>query len=99
MLAIAVIIWGLIGLVMPVCALGASPAPAPFAGEAGATVVPNAHVTPAAVREFENGIPVGTKITLSNWQQYKAFMPDGMIQLFQGSNFWKMPPDVEMNVG
>jgi hypothetical protein len=44
-------------------------------------------------------IPVGTKITMQNWQQYKQFMPDGMVALFGGNYFWKMSPDVEMDVG
>src|ERR1700692_1931574 len=53
----------------------------------------------ATVGAVENTIPAGTKITLKNWQQFKAFMPDGMIALFDGSVDWKMPPDVEMDVG
>ena len=44
-------------------------------------------------------VPVGTKITARNWRQYKQFMPDGMIELFQGNYYWKMPPDVELDVG
>lgn len=44
-------------------------------------------------------IPPGTTITMQNWQQYKQFMPDGMIALFEGKYFWKMPADVEMEVG
>jgi Protein of unknown function (DUF1329) len=44
-------------------------------------------------------IPPGTVITMSNWQQFKEFMPEGMIALFEGSYFWKMPADVEMDVG
>jgi hypothetical protein len=47
----------------------------------------------------QGDIPVGTKITMSNWEQYKAFMPLGMIKLFQGTYGWKMPADVEMDVG
>jgi hypothetical protein len=46
-----------------------------------------------------NTIPPGTQITLQNWNQYKQFMPDGMVALFQGTYFWKMPPDVEIDVG
>ncbi len=49
--------------------------------------------------EAANPIPPGTKITMQNWQQYKQFMPDGMVALFQGKYFWKMPADVEMDVG
>jgi hypothetical protein len=41
----------------------------------------------------------GTVITMGNWQRYKAFMPDGMAALFEGKYFWKMPPDVRMEVG
>jgi hypothetical protein len=44
-------------------------------------------------------IPPGTVITMANWRQYEQFMPDGMIALFEGSYFWKMPPDVQMTVG
>src|ERR1700758_4222993 len=47
----------------------------------------------------QGDIPVGTKITMQNWQQYKQFMPLGMIKLFEGAYGWKMPADVEMNVG
>jgi len=44
-------------------------------------------------------ITPGTTITMSNWQRYRQFMPDGMIDLFAGKYFWKMPPDVEMDIG
>jgi hypothetical protein len=44
-------------------------------------------------------IPSGTSITMQNWQLYKQFMPDGMVALFEGKYFWKMPADVEMEVG
>ncbi|MGH7838324.1 MAG: DUF1329 domain-containing protein, partial [Candidatus Binataceae bacterium] len=43
--------------------------------------------------------PVGAKITMANWQQYRQFMPLGMIALFEGKYFWKMPADVEIDVG
>jgi hypothetical protein len=46
-----------------------------------------------------NTIPPGTQITMQNWNQYKQFMADGMVALFQGTYFWKMPPDVEIDVG
>jgi len=48
--------------------------------------------------EHQGTITSGTKITMQNWQQYKQFMPPGMISLFEGKYFWKMPPDIEMNV-
>src|ERR1700730_484461 len=44
-------------------------------------------------------IAQGTVITIANWQQYKQFMPDGMIALFEGKDFWKMPAGVRMEVG
>src|SRR5665213_659751 len=43
--------------------------------------------------------PAGAKITMANWAQYKQFMPLGMQKLFEGEYYWKMPADVEMNVG
>jgi hypothetical protein len=45
------------------------------------------------------GIPVGTTITVANWRQYSQYMPFGMTQLFKGDQFWKMPADLEINVG
>ena len=44
-------------------------------------------------------IAPGTTITAQNWQQYQQFMPAGMVALFQGTYFWKMPSDVQMEVG
>lgn len=44
-------------------------------------------------------LPPGTKITMANWQQYKTFMPLGMQKLFEGTYGWKMPADVEIDVG
>jgi hypothetical protein len=44
-------------------------------------------------------IAPGTIITMANWQQYRAFMPDGMIALFEGKYFWKMPADVQIEIG
>jgi Protein of unknown function (DUF1329) len=49
--------------------------------------------------QHQGDIPVGTKITTSNWQQYKQFMPLGMVELFSGKYFWKIPPDAELTVG
>jgi hypothetical protein len=37
------------------------------------------------------------KITLRNWQQYRHYMPLGMIRLFEGKYFWKMPADIEID--
>jgi hypothetical protein len=47
----------------------------------------------------QDTIPVGTKITIQNWQQYKQFMPDGLAKMFAGQFFWKLPTDVEIDIG
>ena len=52
-----------------------------------------------AVQGVPATIPIDTKITIQNWQQYRRFMPDGMIALFEGKYFWKIPADVEMSIG
>ncbi len=43
-------------------------------------------------------IAPGTHITMQNWQQYKKFMPVGLWVLWQGTQFWKLPPDAELVV-
>ncbi len=49
--------------------------------------------------DAQGSIAVGTKITTQNWQAYQSYMPDGMVALFQGVYYWKMPADVQMEVG
>jgi hypothetical protein len=49
--------------------------------------------------EHQPDVPIGTKITMQNWQQYKGVLPLGMQKLFEGQYYWKMPPDVELDVG
>ena len=46
---------------------------------------------------LEPSLPV--KITVQNWEKYRNDMPAGMIRLFEGKDFWKMPNDVEIDVG
>jgi hypothetical protein len=46
-----------------------------------------------------DSISPGTKITTQNWQRYKQFMSEGMIALFEGNHFWRMPDDVAIEVG
>jgi hypothetical protein len=41
----------------------------------------------------------GTTITKSNWMQYKSFLTEGEIGLWEGRWLWKMPDDVQINVG
>jgi hypothetical protein len=40
----------------------------------------------------------GTKINMANWQQYKKFMPIGLWTIIGGNQFYKVPPDFEMDV-
>jgi hypothetical protein len=49
--------------------------------------------------EHQGDLAIGTKITMSNWQQYRQFMPVGMIHEFEGRYAWKMPADVEIDIG
>jgi hypothetical protein len=49
--------------------------------------------------QTQKDIPIGTTITMSNWQQYQDVMPLGMIKLFQGQYGWKMPLSVQITVG
>ena len=44
-------------------------------------------------------VPAGTSITYKNWQQYSRFMPTGMQAIFAGDHFWRMPPDVQIEIG
>jgi hypothetical protein len=41
----------------------------------------------------------GTVITQQNWKQYRAFMSEGLIALFEGSHFWQMPAGLTLEVG
>jgi hypothetical protein len=76
-----------------------------FLVAAGFASVAEADEVQSSMREWidstknQGTIPPGTKITTQNWQQYKQYMPVGMIDFFQGTYFWKMPQDVEMDVG
>jgi hypothetical protein len=41
----------------------------------------------------------GTKITIGNWPLYQQYLPMGMQELFAGWRSWKMPQEVEIDVG
>lgn len=43
-------------------------------------------------------IPVGTQITLGNWQNYKQFMPMSMVAVYSGRYNWKIGPGPEYTV-
>jgi hypothetical protein len=71
---------------------------APAASPAASTTQPESAAKSDGALSADT-IPPGTKITMDNWQNYQKFMPDGMVALFQGKYFWKMPSDVSMEVG
>ncbi len=94
----------LIGILAPSALAADNPATAPSPAAAVATpaAAPGASGNPAPAAASDSAaatIPPGTKITMQNWQQYTQFMPDGMVDLFAGKYFWKMPADVEMDIG
>src|SRR5579862_9876029 len=43
-------------------------------------------------------IPLGTQITLSNWQNYKQFMPMSMVAAYSGRYGWKVGPGPEYTI-
>jgi Protein of unknown function (DUF1329) len=47
----------------------------------------------------QDTIPAGTTITMQNWRKYQQFMTPGMIDFFEGKHFWKMPSDIQIDVG
>ncbi len=100
------LISGLVGLL--VINLGATPlhaqtvAPSPRSGVTSpGAISPDSKPAAAgkAVAAASDSIPANTTITMQNWQNYRAFMPDGMVGLFQGKYFWKMPADVALKIG
>jgi hypothetical protein len=40
----------------------------------------------------------GTTITLANWRNYREYMSDGLQALFDGRSFWRMPPELRIEV-
>ena len=57
--------------------------------------------TALADADSSDTIPVGTQITLQNWQQYKKFMPVGVQAMFSQKYPWRIGPGPEfaMQVG
>jgi hypothetical protein len=47
----------------------------------------------------QTSISPGTTITHENWQGYRQFMSEGMVELFEGKQFWHLPPDLRIEVG
>ena len=52
-----------------------------------------------ATARQDGTIAPGTKITIGNWPLYQQYMPMGMQELFAGWRSWKMPQEVEIDVG
>jgi hypothetical protein len=57
------------------------------------------HPSAKSVTAEQETIAAGTKITMQNWRDYQQYMPLGMVELFKGELFWKMPADIEIDVG
>ncbi len=47
----------------------------------------------------QDTIPVGTRITVQNWQNYKQFMTESVQALFSGQYLFKVPPEAVVEVG
>ena len=62
----------------------------------GSTFPTTARATPAPPAA---DLLSGTVITDRNWEQYRAFMSDGLIALFEGNHFWHIPAGVTLVVG
>jgi hypothetical protein len=58
-----------------------------------------AMVQEASAWETAASISPGTAITLQNWQRYRQFMSEGLVELFQGGQFWRLPNDLRIEVG
>jgi hypothetical protein len=54
---------------------------------------------PALAQESQPPLPPGTRITQQNWQQYKSYFPQGLIEIWGGTHPWKLPADAVMEVG
>jgi uncharacterized protein DUF1329 len=80
------------------CALAANSKPV-FGGSANTPM--NDSTKPASKDGVApaDTIAPGTEITMDNWRNYRQFMPDGMVALFEGKYVWKMPPGVRIQVG
>jgi hypothetical protein len=44
-------------------------------------------------------IAAATKIAIQNWRRYGGSCPKAFRDVFEGKYFWKMPADVELDVG
>src|ERR1700682_1835359 len=74
-------------------------APGDVANSSAATPLSSQETSPTATRAPTENIPIGTVITTRNWQSYKQYMPEGMRMLFEGRFAWKIPSDIQMEIG
>jgi hypothetical protein len=54
--------------------------------------------TYTSMGEATDSIPVGTRITIQNWQNYEKFMSLGLRSLMSQKYFWKVPADAVLEV-
>jgi uncharacterized protein DUF1329 len=74
------------------------PPPSPKAVEIQQKPVPM-QPAPSVQVAAEPELAPGAQVNMQNWRQYKKYMPTGMIELFEGNQFWKMPADIRLDVG
>jgi guanyl-specific ribonuclease Sa len=67
-------------------------------GTAGAQQAYDAS-TYTSMAEPTESIPVGTKITIQNWQKYQRFMSAGLQSIMSQKYFWKVPAEAVLDVG
>ncbi len=53
----------------------------------------------ALAQNAQSRIPLGTRITVQNWQQYKDYMSVGLQALLSGKYHWKVPDGAVLEVG
>jgi Protein of unknown function (DUF1329) len=54
--------------------------------------------TYTSMAEPTDSIPIGTRITIQNWQNYQKFMSLGLRSLMSQKYFWKVPADAVLEV-
>src|ERR1700730_4523200 len=59
------------------------------------------HPADAQSRQIQSRETIASevKITAANWENFRQFMSEGMVALFQGSHFWRVPQELEIEMG
>jgi Protein of unknown function (DUF1329) len=73
--------------------LAITPAPQPITG----SETPGPDLSHGLAKIQGKSVAPST-LMMSNWQQYRPYMPEGMIELFEGKHFWKMPEDLRIDI-